>query len=336
MHLCERERYILLCLVYAANEASDRTGHKGTFTHTPPYDFWINSDTMRALQPFLSLHLLIVTGKKDAVLRVTGIDAEVFTKEYLFYFHDRQRSDSNEITPMEVRMLHDRMKAELKDTVSNRKYRPRIMYISDCHFYHDNLCRNMDHRGFSGYEEMNDHMIKQWNDKVNPKDEVYILGDFAFGNREAAEGILKQLNGKLHLIIGNHDRFLEDKHFDRSLFRSIEHYSEIRDTGRTVILSHYPVFCYKGQYRTDGNGNPLTYMLYGHVHNTHDEQLVQRFIMETRATLVQSKYDDYPKPIPCHMINCFCMFSNYQPLTLDEWIALDRSRRSALERIQEE
>ena len=213
---------------------------------------------------------------------------------------------------------------------------PRIMYISDCHFYHDNLCRNLDHRGFTDFEEMNAFMIRQWNDKVTPKDDVYILGDFAFGKGEAAEKIIRQLRGKLHLIIGNHDRFLNDRQFDRSLFRSIEHYSEIKDSGRTVILSHYPVFCYKGQYRKNGNGEPLTYMLYGHVHNTHDELLVNQFIMQTRATMIQPRYSDTPEPIPCHMINCFCMFSNYTPLTLDEWIKLDASRRAGLERVGEE
>ena len=31
--------------------------------------------------------------------------------------------------------------------------------------------------------------------------------------------------------------------------------------------------------------------------------------------------------IPCQMINCFCMFSDYVPLTLDEWIQLDKNRR---------
>ena len=34
----------------------------------------------------------------------------------------------------------------------------------------------------------------------------------------------------------------------------------------------------------------------------------------------QSKYDEEPMPIPCNMINCFCMYSDYVPLTLDEWI----------------
>ena len=30
------------------------------------------------------------------------------------------------------------------------------------------------------------------------------------------------------------------------------------------------------------------------------------------------------------MINCFCMFSNYQPMTLDEWIEVDRKRRARM------
>jgi hypothetical protein len=30
------------------------------------------------------------------------------------------------------------------------------------------------------------------------------------------------------------------------------------------------------------------------------------------------------------MINCFCMYSDYVPLTLDEWIALDEKRRKEM------
>ncbi len=206
----------------------------------------------------------------------------------------------------------------------------RTLYISDCHFYHDRICREMDNRCFSGFEEMNEHMIEQWNKKVTARDDVYILGDFSIAKGDATEKVIRRLQGKLHLIIGNHDRYLEDKGFDRSLLRSIEPYQEIRDNGRAVILSHYPVFCYKGQYRTDQRGNQLTYMLYGHVHNTHDEALINRFITEIRATLARTRYSDQPQPIPCNMINCFCMFSYYQPMTLNEWIEIDRKRRKAM------
>ena len=231
-------------------------------------------------------------------------------------------------SPEDINNLHSKIKSSIK----SRKNPPvRNLFISDCHFYHNGICHSMDKRGFTDYEEMNKYMIQKWNSKVTPRDHVYILGDLSIAKGEKTNEILKQLNGKLHLIIGNHDNYLEDKSFDRERFLSIDPYKEIRDNRRLVILSHYPVFCYKDQYRIDKEGNPLTYMLYGHVHNTHDEMLVHRFIMATRATKVGSRYTPEPIPIPCNMINCFCMFSDYQPMTLDEWIEIDKSRRDQIE-----
>ena len=120
-------------------------------------------------------------------------------------------------------------------------------------------------------------MIKQWNSKVKSGDEVIVLGDFCFGNGEAANNILSRLRGKKYLIVGNHDRFLKDKEFEPERFKWIEYYKELNDNNRKVILSHYPIFCYNGQYRKDESDNPKTYMLYGHVHNTFDEYLVNDF-----------------------------------------------------------
>ena len=52
-----------------------------------------------------------------------------------------------------------------------------------------------------------------------------------------------------------------------------------------------------------------------------------------RETLILKRDGSEYKNIPCHMINCFCMFSDYEPLTLDEWIENDRCRREKLEEI---
>ena len=219
---------------------------------------------------------------------------------------------------------------ELKKKLKVKGTPPRKMYISDLHFYHGSLNRQMDERGFADYQEMNRYMIGQWNAKVNPKDEVYILGDLSVAKGEATGRILEQLAGKKYLVIGNHDRFLEDKEFKQEYFRWVKDYAEIRDNGRKVVLSHYPVFCYNGQYSRDESGAPSVWMLYGHVHNTYDEVLIDRFIKETQASRRQSRYDTEPRPIPCQMINCFCMFADYQPLTLDEWIETDRVRREKM------
>lgn len=207
-------------------------------------------------------------------------------------------------------------------------------YISDLHFGHARLNTEMDRRGFSSGEEMDQYMIRQWNSRVRHGDEVVILGDLCMSKKaKEAEDIIRQLKGKKYLIIGNHDYYLGDKEFDRSLFKWIEPYNELNDDRRKIILSHYPVFCYDGQYRRNGDGVPKTYMLYGHVHNTFDEVLVNEFIMQTRACRRESRGSDELQSIPCQMINCFCMFSDYVPLTLDEWIEVDAKRREGMGRL---
>lgn len=203
-------------------------------------------------------------------------------------------------------------------------------YISDLHFFHSNLNERMDKRGFASGEAMNEYMIRQWNDRVRKNDEVVILGDLSMGKAGETNEIIHRLKGKLYLITGNHDRYLQKKEFDASRFVWIRPYGEIHDNNRRVILSHYPIFCYNGQYLRDKKGNPRTYMLYGHVHNTYDEFLLNQFIMQTKSAVRRVKGSREPMGIPCNMINCFCMFSDYVPLTLGEWIVVDRERRSRI------
>lgn len=198
-------------------------------------------------------------------------------------------------------------------------------YISDCHFFHRSLLDKMDKRGFESVEEMNQYMIDQWNRKVRPNDEVVILGDFSWGNAAQTEELLKDLNGRKFLIRGNHDLYLKDKNFDTSLFEWIKDYAELHDNKRKVVLSHYPIVCYNGQYRTDEKGNPKTWMLYGHVHNTQD----QYFLDQYEAFMKRQKHmpigGKEERPIPFQMINVFCQNSDYQPMSLDEWIELKNS-----------
>ena len=71
-----------------------------------------------------------------------------------------------------------------------------------------------------------------------------------------------------------------------------------------------------------GIRNPICY-----IHNTGDQILIDKFVKETRDTkrVIQGK----EQGIPCHIINCFCMWSDYIPLTLDEWIEINERRRLA-------
>ncbi len=230
-------------------------------------------------------------------------------------------------------------------------------YIADLHFYHENLNAHMDCRGFENAETMNEYMIAKWNGRVRENDEVVILGDFSISpNGSEVNRILERLRGRKYLIIGNHDRrYLESRKFDRSHFEWIKDYEELRDNKRKVVLSHYPIMCYNGQYRVHDSGGkvgtqsvpfspnalrsvspayagttPITYMLYGHVHNTYDEWLINEYQNMVHASKTFTRDSAEAVPIPCRMINCFCMFSDYVPLTLDEWIKVDEARRSVL------
>lgn len=200
-------------------------------------------------------------------------------------------------------------------------------YIADLHFFHETLNDKMDHRGFGSAEQMNEYMIEKWNSKVRQSDEVVILGDFSWGTVQETNELLKRLKGKLYLIEGNHDKFLKNKKITISRFKWVKPYEELSDNKRKVVLCHYPIMCYNGQYRLDKDGNPKTYMLYGHVHDTQDQRLLEQFQEMVRQTVVTDAYE-MTRNIPCNMINCFCMYSDYEPLTLDEWIACDRKRKN--------
>lgn len=90
-----------------------------------------------------------------------------------------------------------------------------IFFISDTHFYHDNIIKYCN-RPFRNVEEMNKTIIENWNSVVKPTDVVYHLGDFTtadyipnikFKDRYivTARSLLSKLNGKKILIRGNHD-----------------------------------------------------------------------------------------------------------------------------------
>ena len=189
----------------------------------------------------------------------------------------------------------------------------------------------MDRRGFASVEEMNEYMIEKWNKKVRKNDDVVIIGDLSWGNVQETNALLQRLKGKLYLVCGNHDRFVNNKEMNPDRFKWIKHYAELSDNRRKVVLCHYPIMCYNGQYRVDEKGEPKTYMLYGHVHDTQDERLIDQFQEITRKTMVTDAQGN-ERSIPCNMINCFCKFSDYEPLTLDEWIVCDKRRRGGKEK----
>ena len=201
-----------------------------------------------------------------------------------------------------------------------------IYYIADCHFYHGALNTKMDKRGFESAEDMNEYMIERWNSKVSKTDTVVILGDLSLGTVEETNSLINRLNGKLCLITGNHDKYVGKSDFDAGRFEWIDNYREITDSQKKVICCHYPIPFYEGQYRKRHNGDPKAYMLYGHVHETRDEDLMKEIIRMIQGTPYYPIGSEHESTIPCNMINCFCKRSDYTPLSLSEWIKLNDSQ----------
>lgn len=88
-----------------------------------------------------------------------------------------------------------------------------IFYTSDTHYFHDNIIKYCN-RPFADVDEMNWKLVRNWNDRVGPNDTVYHLGDVAFRFQEKFEAIsdiLRNLNGKKYLIMGNHDTQIKKK-----------------------------------------------------------------------------------------------------------------------------
>ena len=81
----------------------------------------------------------------------------------------------------------------------------RTFFTADTHFFHQNIIKYCS-RPFDHADEMNEVIIRNWNNVVTPQDEIYHLGDFAFCPPDKAANIARRLNGKKYLIRGNHDK----------------------------------------------------------------------------------------------------------------------------------
>lgn len=145
-----------------------------------------------------------------------------------------------------------------------------IYYIADLHLHHKNIL-HLCQRPFASIEQMHQTIKLNWNAVVSEQDDVYIIGDVCFKFNEEVAEYLKSLNGRKHLLIGNHDKkFLKYEKF-REIFVSIDYYLTIEDENRKVVLFHYPILEWDGYFKG-------WYHVYGHIHNSDNfsNQLLNR------------------------------------------------------------
>lgn len=137
--------------------------------------------------------------------------------------------------------------------------------ISDTHFGHHGVCNvfmkqdGTPLRPFSSIEEMDEMMIKNWNDVVGEKDRVYHLGDVVI-NRRFLKTVIPRLMGRKALIMGNHDLFKVEEYLAAGFDKILS--STKLDT---YMLTHIPIH---------PNSMPrwCTANIHGHLHsNVHND-----------------------------------------------------------------
>ena len=112
---------------------------------------------------------------------------------------------------------------------------------------------------------MNEAIVERWNQKVQPSDVVFILGDVMLGDNDKGIGYISRLNGKLYVIRGNHDTDTRV-----TLYRESNHILEVynayylRYNGYHFYLTHYP--CLTGNLEKE-TLKQMTLNLSGHTHS---------------------------------------------------------------------
>lgn len=167
-----------------------------------------------------------------------------------------------------------------------------IFYTADLHFLYEPL---LSSRPFATVEEMDETLIRNWNETVSPEDTVYLVGDIGYNEGQVPHALLSRLTGHKHLIRGNHDTGYEDAASLYRYFETITDFNEIDDGDTHIILCHYPIL-----YRKRG------YMVHGHLHQTRGPEY------------------DILRRLP-RMLNAGVDVNFYRPVTLSQLIENNRA-----------
>jgi len=164
---------------------------------------------------------------------------------------------------------------------------PAVFLVSDTHFGHAGVCHFTRNDGvtklrpWTDPDEMDEEMVKRWNETVRPNDKVYHLGDVVI-NRKALK-IMHRLNGDKVLIRGNHDIFRDDEY--REHFRELRAYHVMNG----MILSHIPI-------HTESLGR-FGVNIHGHLHsNRVMTEVWGDYVIDPRYHCVCVEHTDY-RPI---------------------------------------
>lgn len=109
---------------------------------------------------------------------------------------------------------------------------------------------------------MNKAIISNWNSTVQSDDIVYCLGDLTLGPVEFGIELVKQLNGHIIVIAGNHDTNTRIELYETECpnIEVVMFADRIKYGKRVYFLCHYPSI------PTNQNEKPV-WCLHGHTHS---------------------------------------------------------------------
>ena len=170
---------------------------------------------------------------------------------------------------------------------------PETFVIADPHHGHQGVCEFTGRNGeplrpWDTYEEMDEEMIRRWNDIVPTNGKVYVLGDVVINRR--ALPLLDRLNGKKKLILGNHDIFLKDY---PNYFYEVAAYRVMDD----LVMSHIPIHEESLKQRWKAN-------VHGHLHDGR--------------VMITEEAADYSVRINPRYLCVSAEHTNFAPLSMDE------------------
>lgn len=146
-----------------------------------------------------------------------------------------------------------------------------IRVWSDTHFNHRGILEHCKaSRPYADIFEMNADLVRRWNSTVEVGDDVYLLGDFGFsvGSGDPLKTIFSWLNGRKHLVIGNHDE--RNPKVLKLPWVSKQDLVTLRENGGKAVACHYPLETWKGAHKG-------YLMLHGHSHGSLKRVIPHRF-----------------------------------------------------------
>lgn len=138
----------------------------------------------------------------------------------------------------------------------------QVFLTSDLHLGHSNIIRYCN-RPYRDVDEMNEDLIRKWNEVVTDNDRVFFLGDFGLGTREDVIRWGNRLNGRKVMIYGNHDHFQPSTYY-KAGFQHVSRWPIVIE--KMYLLSHAPM-------RSDPDAADIGGLIniHGHIHNKVDQ-----------------------------------------------------------------